>query len=69
MGPLQCQKRLRLTEARRLMLEEDKKVVDAAMKVGYESASQFTRDYRRMFGCTPKNDMVRLRCRNKFPLE
>lgn len=54
-------KRLRLTEARRLMLDEDKKVADAAMEVGYESVSQFTRDYSRMFGCSPKNDMIQLR--------
>lgn len=61
MGPLQCQKRLRLTEARRLMFDENKKVADAAMEVGYESVSQFTRDYSRMFGCSPKNDMMLLR--------
>lgn len=61
MGPLQCQKHLRLTEARRLMLDEDKKVADAAMEVGYESVSQFTRDYSRMFGCSPKNDILQLR--------
>ena len=61
MGPLQCQERLRLTEARRLMLDEGKKVADAAMEVGYESASQFTRDYRRMFGSSPKNDILQLR--------
>lgn len=61
MGPLQCQKRLRLTEARRLMLDEDKKVADAAMEVGYESISQFTRDYSRMFGYSPKNDIMQLR--------
>jgi len=61
MGPLQCQKRLRLTEARRLMLDENKKVSDAAIEVGYESVSQFTRDYSRMFGCPPKNDILQLR--------
>lgn len=61
MGPLQCQKRLRLTEARRLMLDEDKTVADAAMDVGYESISQFTRDYGRMFGNSPKNDILQLR--------
>lgn len=61
MGPLQCQKRLRLTEARRLMLDEGKTVADAAMDVGYESISQFTRDYGRMFGNSPKNDILQLR--------
>lgn len=41
MGPLQCQKRLRLTEARRLMLDENKSVTETALDVGYESISQF----------------------------
>ena len=44
MGPLQCQKRLRLTEARRLMLEEKRNVTEAALEVGYESVSQFIRE-------------------------
>lgn len=43
------------------MLDEDKTVTDAAMEVGYESVSQFTRDYNRMFGCSPKNDILKLR--------
>ena len=57
MGPLQCQKRLRLTEARRLMLDAGKTVTEAALEVGYESASQFTREYRKMFGSAPKEDI------------
>lgn len=57
MGPLQCQKRLRLTEARRLMLDENVGVTDAAMNVGYESVSQFIRDYKKMFCLTPKEDI------------
>ena len=61
MGPLQCQKRLRLTEARRLMLEEKRNVTEAALEVGYESVSQFIRDYRKMFGLKPKEDMMKLR--------
>lgn len=61
MGPLQCQKRLRLTEARRLMLDESKNVTEASIEVGYESLSQFTRDYRRMFGAAPKEDILNLR--------
>lgn len=61
MGPLQCQKRLRLTEARRLMLDESKNVTEAALDVGYESVSQFTRDYRKMFGQAPKEDLRKLR--------
>ncbi len=61
MGPLQCQKRLRLTEARRQMLNESVAVTDAAMDVGYESVSQFIRDYKKMFGASPKDDILSLR--------
>lgn len=65
MGPLQCQKRLRLTEARRLMLDEGANVTQAALDVGYESPSQFTRDYRKMFGAAPKEDIIKIRLRLK----
>lgn len=61
MAPLQCQKRLRLTEARRLMLDENRNVTEASLEVGYESVSQFTRDYRKMFGMRPKEDILKLR--------
>lgn len=61
MGPLQCQKRLRLTEARRLMLDEKKNVTEAAMEVGYESVSQFIREYKKMFGAAPKEDVLSIR--------
>ena len=61
MGPLQCQKRLRLTEARRLMLDENRNVTEASLEVGYESVSQFARDYRKMFGMNPKEDILKLR--------
>ena len=57
MGPLQCQKRLRLTEARRLMLDEGKNATEVAFDVGYESLSQFTREYRKMFGNSPTEDI------------
>lgn len=57
MGPLQCQKRLRLTEARRLMIDEGYNVTEAAFEVGYESLSQFTREYRKMFGSSPTEDI------------
>lgn len=60
MGPLQCQKRLRLTEARRLMLDEGRNVTEAAFEVGYESLSQFIRDYRKMFGAAPKEDILNI---------
>lgn len=60
MGPLQCQKRLRLTEARRLMLDDNKNVTEASIEVGYESVSQFIRDYRKMFGSAPKEDILNI---------
>lgn len=60
MGPLQCQKRLRLTEARRSMLDENKNVTEASASVGYESVSQFIRDYRKMFGSAPKEDILNI---------
>lgn len=63
MGLLQCQKRLRLTEARRLMLDENKNATEAAMDVEYESLSQFTREYKKMFGAAPKEDAKRLKTR------
>lgn len=61
MGLLQCQKRLRLSEARRLLLNDEKNVTDAAMEVGYESISQFIRDYKKTFGYSPKEDIKNLR--------
>ena len=62
MSPLQYQKRLRLTEARRLMLMEDLDAATAAYRVGYESPSQFSREYARLFGAPPKRDMEAMRC-------
>jgi len=61
MTPLQYQKQLRLIEARRLMLSEALNVESAAFKVGYESPSQFTREYARMFGAAPRRDITALR--------
>lgn len=61
MSPLQYQKWLRLNEARRLMLNEHQDVSSAAFKVGYESPSQFSREYSRLFGAPPKRDMSTLR--------
>ncbi|MFL6877339.1 AraC family transcriptional regulator [Pseudomonas marginalis] len=61
MSPLQYQKWLRLNEARRLMLNEHRDVSSAAFKVGYESPSQFSREYSRLFGVPPKRDMAVLR--------
>jgi AraC-like DNA-binding protein len=59
--PGQYQKRLRLIEARRLMLEEGYAASSAAFEVGYESVSQFTREYRRLFEAPPKRDAKRVR--------
>ena len=61
MSPLQYQKAIRLHEARRLMLFQRLEVTDAASQVGYVSASQFSREYARMFGGPPAKDIVRLR--------
>jgi AraC-like DNA-binding protein len=61
MSPLQYQKRLRLQEARRLMLGEGLDAAGAAFRVGYESPSQFSREYRRMFGAPPRRDVAALR--------
>ena len=63
MGVLQCQKRLRLSEARRLMLSEGRSVTESALEVGYESVSQFIRDYKKMFGGAPKGDIKALGAR------
>lgn len=61
MTPLQFQKQLRLQDARSQMLIEDIDVATAALRVGYESASQFSREYRRHFGEPPARDIARLR--------
>jgi AraC-like DNA-binding protein len=57
MSPLQYQKRLRLQEARRLMLGEGLDAAQAGFHVGYESPSQFGREYRRIFGKSPRRDV------------
>jgi AraC-like DNA-binding protein len=61
MSPLQYQKQLRLQEARRLMLSEVLDAASAGHRVGYESPSQFSREYSRMFGAPPLRDVERLR--------
>ncbi|OHV80444.1 AraC family transcriptional regulator [Rhizobium sp. LCM 4573] len=60
-SPGQYQKRLRLIEARRLMLEQGFTASSAAFEVGYESVSQFTREYARLFKTPPKRDVLRVR--------
>jgi AraC-like DNA-binding protein len=61
LSPLQYQKRLRLQEARRLMLGEGLDAAEAAFRVGYESPSQFSREYHRLFGSPPRRDVAALR--------
>lgn len=61
MSPLQYQKWLRLSEARRLMLNERLDAASAAFQVGYESPSQFSREYGRLFGIPPRRDIAGLR--------
>jgi AraC-like DNA-binding protein len=61
MSPLQYQKWLRLNEARRLMLTEHVDAANAAFHVGYESPSQFSREYVRLFGAPPLRDITNLR--------
>ena len=61
MTPLQYQKQLRLFEARRLLASGETNVETAAFRVGYESPSQFSREYARMFGASPRRDVASLR--------
>lgn len=61
MSPLQYQKQLRLQEARRLMLADGIEASAAGYRVGYESPSQFSREYSRLFGAPPLRDLARLR--------
>lgn len=61
MGPMQYQKQLRLQQARALLLSGEIDATTAAYKVGYESASQFSREYRRLFGAPPMQDIKKLR--------
>ncbi len=61
MSPIQFQKQLRLQEARRLLLTESADAADIAFRVGYESASQFSREYARMFGSPPRADIKQLK--------
>jgi AraC-like DNA-binding protein len=59
LSPLQFQKRLRLCEAQRLMVAVDKDATQAAYAVGYESTTQFNREYKRFFGEPPRRDVNR----------
>jgi AraC-like DNA-binding protein len=61
MSPLQFQKRIRLQEARRLLLSKNSDAASVGFDVGYESASQFSREYSRLFGSPPARDSARIR--------
>ena len=60
-SPIQYQKRLRLVEARRLMIDQGETAEGSAYKVGYKSASQFSREYSRMFGNSPLKDAMKIK--------
>lgn len=60
-SPLQYQKQLRLTAAQRLMLSDNYDVTQAAFAVGYESSTQFNREYKRLFGESPRKDVMKIR--------
>ncbi|WP_046213521.1 AraC family transcriptional regulator [Paenibacillus wulumuqiensis] len=61
MSPLQYQKQVRLQEARRMLLSEAADAAEVGYRVGYESPSQFSREYARLFGLPPMSDIKRLR--------
>jgi AraC-like DNA-binding protein len=68
MSPLQYQKQLRLQEARRLILSAAMDAASAGHRVGYDSASQFSREYSRLFGAPPMRDAARLKARPAEPV-
>ena len=67
LSPLQYQKRVRLLQARSLMVASAKSVTRAAFEVGYESPTQFSRDYARIFGLPPARDAARIIGETKGP--
>lgn len=68
LSPLQYQKTLRLQAARRLLVANSD-ITQAAFTVGYESASQFSREYSRLFGLSPSKDAARMRMASSAPVE
>jgi AraC-like DNA-binding protein len=67
MSPLQYQKQLRLNEARRLMLSEGLDASAAGYRVGYESPSQFSREFKRFFGRTPQAEIEWMKATYALP--
>jgi AraC-like DNA-binding protein len=65
MSPLQYQKQVRLLEARKLLMSGEAEAASVAFEVGYESPSQFSREYRRLFGAPPLKDAEQLRGRQE----
>jgi AraC-like DNA-binding protein len=63
MSPIQFQKQIRLQEARLLLATHPNDVTGVGRRVGYDSPSQFSREYRRQFGVSPSQDAARLRAR------
>jgi len=57
-SPIQYQRRIRLHEARRMLLVDSLDIGEASFRVGYQSHSQFSKDYRNYFGRLPKDDMA-----------
>ena len=66
MTPIEFQKQLRLQEARRLMTSSGSSASEAGFAVGYDSPSQFSREYRRLFGLAPRQDVDRLRAEDRY---
>ena len=66
MSPLQFQKRLRLQEARRLMLGDGLDAASAASRVGYHNAAHFNREYKSLYGLPPMRDVERLRATTRL---
>lgn len=69
MSPIQFQKQLRLQEARRQLIFKEVDVAEVAFRVGYESLTQFTREYSRVFGYPPRKDMKRLKGHVEQPVD
>jgi AraC-like DNA-binding protein len=68
LSPVQYQKRIRLLQARKLLVTGGRNVTSAAFDVGYESPSQFSREYARAFGLSPARDTSRLLASVQGPL-
>jgi AraC-like DNA-binding protein len=68
MTPIQYQKAVRLQQARLALVSGGRRVAEVAHAVGYDSASQFSREYRRLFGAPPGQDAQRIRAAESVPV-